>query len=518
MQRCLNCGQSRESDSCEHCGWATPKQRGFFQTMFSPSKEKTRTEVAVSSKEDRAKYDRLEKRSSLRYLTLRAFVPVVATYLLTIVSFQLWGNTSWDETKSIDVGTALLFTLSHGVLPVFLYRAFGKLKPTNPFAYISVPHMAIWFGAPIAVLASMTGWLSLIGPIIHLLLAKRGERAWVFIEYGSTSMALLMFLLTFSTEAMFPMGIFVAFGQAILLDIVGTLGRGLWVDELAQDKTQRIEKSPKATLKHVKGALTAGIVVGLVPCVFFIAIGTVAAAMTREWTPLMFFGGAGIALGAFGGVTTFFPALVAFRNFPDSENALFEFGTQPLQEFTEYVNGELSCSSNTKLPFVGKLPGFLESIHFTCDGTDSRLVWIKGKNPRLQFVFTLEEPTSFRGEIRAAHAGTQIASSLGVLRDVRIGSQPFDDHFIVSCNDTTTAKQIVTSPVQDAMLQLKLWASDQDFQRTNLKLTIRDEAVYIGIGQYLRKTEDFVKFYEESKRAFLALREQLNQSNATATS
>jgi hypothetical protein len=48
-----------------------------------------------------------------------------------------------------------------------------------------------WFGLPIAALGWLTGWLSVLWAAVHLAVVGRDERAWTFLEYGSTSLALL---------------------------------------------------------------------------------------------------------------------------------------------------------------------------------------------------------------------------------------------------------------------------------------------------------------------------------------
>ena len=77
----------------------------------------------------------------------------------------------------------------------------------------------------------MTGWLTIPAAVIHIALARKGTRTWVFLQYGSTSMALLLFVMMFSGENLLPNGILVVIFQIFLLTIVDWNGRGLWVQE-----------------------------------------------------------------------------------------------------------------------------------------------------------------------------------------------------------------------------------------------------------------------------------------------
>ena len=56
-----------------------------------------------------------------------------------------------------------------------------------------------------------------------------GRRRWVFLEHGSTSMALLLFVVCFSGENIFPVGMIVVLLQSLLLTLVEWKGKGLWV-------------------------------------------------------------------------------------------------------------------------------------------------------------------------------------------------------------------------------------------------------------------------------------------------
>ena len=99
------------------------------------------------------------------------------------------------------------------------------------FVYL---HIGLWYGIPAITLAFMTEWLTIPVAVIHIALAKKGTRIWVFLEYGSTSFALLLFLVVFSAEELFPVGLLVALFQILLLTLVDWKGRGLWM-KLAEE-------------------------------------------------------------------------------------------------------------------------------------------------------------------------------------------------------------------------------------------------------------------------------------------
>ncbi len=179
---------------------------------------------------------------------LRAAVPVVATYASVAIGLA-WSDGGLGAEFShlisplVGVPVVLLFTCTHAVLPVFFYQRYldtlQRVTPTGqgPSANLMVAamrrfvglHMAVWFGIPILALAFLTGWLSLAWAAGHLVLAKRGSRAWVFVEYGSTSMALVLFVVCFSGDNLFPWGLGVVVMQALLLTILDWKAREQWV-------------------------------------------------------------------------------------------------------------------------------------------------------------------------------------------------------------------------------------------------------------------------------------------------
>jgi hypothetical protein len=173
---------------------------------------------------------------------LRAAVPVMGTYISAALGAVLFGGVpEVVKVQSSPLALAamvLLLTVTHAVAAVFLFRFLldflaqcAATIPPGPQGRI--PRMAVggfrvcvwlfiglWLGLPIVVLAYFTGWLSLVWATLHVALARRGSRAWAFFEYGSTSIALLLFVVCFSAGRLFPLGIVVVLLQATLLAIL----------------------------------------------------------------------------------------------------------------------------------------------------------------------------------------------------------------------------------------------------------------------------------------------------------
>jgi len=178
---------------------------------------------------------------ALQHPFWRALLPVGGTYACAVAG-SMWGaGVEINRDKMSPFGGALivlLFTLSHAVIPVFFYRAFfggaGKRAPASVAGFIYF-HMGMWFGIPIIGLASMTNWLSLAWVVVHMAIARRGTRTWTYLENGSTSLALLLFLVAFSREAMFPWGVIVVACQSALLTVLEYKARRLWVTNDSTD-------------------------------------------------------------------------------------------------------------------------------------------------------------------------------------------------------------------------------------------------------------------------------------------
>lgn len=176
----------------------------------------------------------------------QALLVVLPTYVLAALGVRYGASPFFDAGAGeglpplLGALVVLLFTTTHGVFPVFFYAIFsrgidvasGPHAKWNPglwfvqgFTYL---HMGGWFGIPILGLAAMTGWYSLVWLVIHIAFAGRGRRRWAFLEHGSTSMALLLFLVCFASESLFPMGILVVICQSLLLTLVEWKAKGLW--------------------------------------------------------------------------------------------------------------------------------------------------------------------------------------------------------------------------------------------------------------------------------------------------
>jgi len=188
-----------------------------------------------------------EDQSSDLWISLcRALLVVVPTYGLAaygVLSNRSPELTSANQNIPSIVGALfiLLFTLTHGVVPVFFYRLFfSGIEETKKSSSdqntvtlmvhaFATLHMTIWYGAPIIALAAMTNWYSLGWITLHVILAGKRYRRWSYLEHGSTSMALALFLTVFSEHNLFPTGIIVVMLQAALLTLVEWKGKELWV-------------------------------------------------------------------------------------------------------------------------------------------------------------------------------------------------------------------------------------------------------------------------------------------------
>ena len=145
----------------------------------------------------------------------------------------------------VGTGVVLLFTLTHAVVPVFVYSIFfkfidaAKSRENNlgeqaeqwGFSGFIHLHMGFWYGVPILGLAMLTGWLNLAWVLLDVLRAGHGRRRWTFLQHGSTSMAMGLFLVCFSGKNLFPLGIVVVVLQSLLLTVLDWKGRDLWVKD-----------------------------------------------------------------------------------------------------------------------------------------------------------------------------------------------------------------------------------------------------------------------------------------------
>jgi hypothetical protein len=179
----------------------------------------------------------------------RTFLLVLVTYALAALGLAL--NIKPLFNAGINAGihpivgavVVLLFTLTHAVVPVFFYSIFasvidaakkhssaqanpGGLLIASGFFYL---HFGCWYGLPILGLASLTGWLSLSWVLLDVLRAGSGQRRWAFLQHGSTSIALVLFVICFSGKNLFPVGILIVPLQALLLTVIEWKGKDLWI-------------------------------------------------------------------------------------------------------------------------------------------------------------------------------------------------------------------------------------------------------------------------------------------------
>jgi hypothetical protein len=199
-------------------------------------------------------------RMGMLWSVLKSLLIVTATYTLAIAGmhFGLGGPENLPEGSLVksdgdaSLGLVLIFTASHAVLPVFFYAFFLWLIPRDGrvggyitlFIYL---HMGLWFGIPIIGLALISGWLNLIWAVVHVALARPGRRTFTFIEYGSTSLALFLFLTAYGEGPFFPSGLFLAVAQAAMLTIVDIVGERVLVPPDVREPSDERKQTPPTT-------------------------------------------------------------------------------------------------------------------------------------------------------------------------------------------------------------------------------------------------------------------------------
>lgn len=234
----LGVGKNTRLLAIDQLHWLSIDQEGQFSTSL-PAFEPRELGKEVDTSESQS--------TSLAPSFFSSVLVVLPTYALAAWGVMSGSNAEFANTgDSIPPGVGclvtLLFTLTHGVVPVFFYRISfigidaartgGQglnrgLRIANLFTTL---HMALWYGLPAILLASMTSWYSLGWFVFHLIIAGKKRRRWTFIEHGSTSVALLLFLLMFSETNLFPLGIMVVIFQSLLLTLAEWKGRTLWVE------------------------------------------------------------------------------------------------------------------------------------------------------------------------------------------------------------------------------------------------------------------------------------------------
>ena len=175
-----------------------------------------------------------------RHPFLRAFPPVLVTYGLAALGLYLWPSRMLASIKQepvpvwIGLPVIFLFTATHAVMPVFFYRRFvllASLLHSGCVTAFIYAHIGFWYGVPALIVAGMTGWLSLAGAAAHVALAPRGARLWTFFQYGSTSVALLLFLAIFATRPdAVPLAMAAVAGQSVLLTIMEVKAKPGWME------------------------------------------------------------------------------------------------------------------------------------------------------------------------------------------------------------------------------------------------------------------------------------------------
>lgn len=153
---------------------------------------------------------------------VRALAPVLITYFLAAVGTVYMHPASAPTDPLLfpcGLYPAIGFMIFHAV---FLYA--GDERGRRVAKYCSPLVIYGWFGWPILVLACNTGWLTLGVAAVHIALARRAERTWVFVEYGATSLALLLLLVGFG-GVQFPWGLAIVFLQSLVLTGLAVWGR-----------------------------------------------------------------------------------------------------------------------------------------------------------------------------------------------------------------------------------------------------------------------------------------------------
>lgn len=177
---------------------------------------------------------------------LYAALPAVVTYALAAVGLRLTGTTlgevAGDPPTAFEaLGTVTMFTACYGFGVAGLFGLAWRLARGLGFGFWFWGWFAlgVLYGLPVYVLASETGWLSLLGAAVHIVMAPRGTRMWTAIEYGSSSFCLMLFLLVYES-GLFPLGLLALVFQVVVLLLMHLTVRHLW--EGAPDAS-----SPNAT-------------------------------------------------------------------------------------------------------------------------------------------------------------------------------------------------------------------------------------------------------------------------------
>jgi hypothetical protein len=183
---------------------------------------------------------------------VRSLLPVAGSYAAAAIGTALFGapvNLRMDGPASpwLRAGMVAAFTLTHVAMATLLFSA--MLNAVGQFTALIqrtsaglFPLMMVrgfkactwfviimWFGLPMAALGWLTGWLSVVWQAVHVGIVRRDERAWTFLEYGSTSLALLLFIVCFSGVGLFPWGLAACAMQAVILAVPDLTVRRRWM-------------------------------------------------------------------------------------------------------------------------------------------------------------------------------------------------------------------------------------------------------------------------------------------------
>ena len=168
---------------------------------------------------------------------VEAVLPAVVTYVLSALGMALTGTTiesEWEGGAPGAVGHFLfvaVYTLFFGLLPAFMFGLLWKTWRTLG-GFWGWLLLGTLYGAPIWILAEQTGWLGVLGVLVHGAFAPRGMRPWIAIEYGTSSFCLMLFVGSLE-GGLFPLGLIALAFQAAILLLMHLTVRHLWVDEPA---------------------------------------------------------------------------------------------------------------------------------------------------------------------------------------------------------------------------------------------------------------------------------------------
>ena len=174
---------------------------------------------------------------TLEQLTRPQVLATVAPALVTYVMSAVGLHSTEFTLVELDVGSpsileaafgVALFTLCYALVPVGMGYAWSSDRELGFMAWLGLTGL---LGIPVLVLAAETGWLSLLGFLVHLLMAPRGTRLWLAIEYGFSAFCLLTFRAFYQNVVLFPWGLPVLVLQAGVLLLMAKYSREWWVDD-----------------------------------------------------------------------------------------------------------------------------------------------------------------------------------------------------------------------------------------------------------------------------------------------